>query len=392
MKTLHVYLTRQILASLLMTVMVFTFVLFLGNALKEIVSLLVTGRVSVGVVATAAGLLVPFVWVFALPMGMLTATLLVFGRFSADQEYTAVRASGISLVSLVTPILLLSVALCGVSALVNMELGPRCRVKYTTLIDQLRMEFARTQLPEGQFIPLGSLDGAGAPLIVYVGRNDRKGNLRDVMVLMPFNATNLQRTVLAPRGKMEVDPVTQRLNLTLYNAKIIEASGDAGSISEGTISLDTQPSRRAQGVRVSDMTFTQLCTELREMERRVSLPISVRGLSPEQVAARRDQWEKARKKVLAPVVFQIHRQVSFSFACFSFTLLGIPLGLRVHRRETNVGIAVALVLVALYYSFIVLGQSLQSRPEFAPNLIVWLPNLLFQAVGAFLLWRANRGV
>jgi len=382
-KTLHRYLTRQILASLLMTVVVFTFVLLLGNALKDVLPLLVSGRVGIGVVAQAVGLLVPFVAVFALPMGTLAATLLIFGRFSADQEFTAVRASGLSLLSLISPILLLSLFLCGVSAVVNMEIGPRCRVGVTSILFKLRAQLATSYLPEGRFIT----DYPG--YILYVGKNNN-GDLHDVIVLRLQNETNVQHTIHAARGTREVNTAERKLRITLYNGTGMSMSGSVEGFDETWVELNLDAQKTAS-LKVDDMTFTQLRQQMRELEKRVSLRIPAQRLTREQTQTWKQEWEQWRRD-LSVVVFHMHRQMAFSFACFGFTLVGIPLGLRVHRRETNIGIAIALLLVAVYYSFILIGQALNTRPEYAPYLIVWLPNFLFQGVGAFLLWRANRGV
>jgi lipopolysaccharide export system permease protein len=386
-KTLHWYLTRQVIASLLMTVMVFTFVLLLGNVLKEVLTLLVNRQASAGLVVQSIGLLIPFVGVFALPMAMLTATLLVFGRFSADQELIAVRASGVSLLSLITPILLLSLLLCGISAVVNLEIAPRCRVAYNDLIFDARIQLATAQLPEGRFIT----DSRGYTF--YVGKN-RKNGLQDVIVFKD-DGTNGSTTLRAARGLLHVDSTNRQVLVELFDVKLLTVfNGNYHSSAAKRYVMDLlgekSKSRKKPGI--TDLTFTQLWDEMRELENRLSLPLRIEQLAPDQLRSRRRGLDKQRGDLTSPLRVQIHRQVAISFACFGFTLLGIPLGIRVHRRETNVSFFVALMLVLVYYSFILLGQSLATRSEWAPHLILWLPNFIFQAVGAVLLWRVNRGM
>jgi len=387
LKTLHFYLLRQVIATLVMTVVVFTFVLLLGNLIKEILGLLVNGQASLGVVARAIALLIPFVWVFALPMGMLTATLLVFGRFSADQELTAGRAGGISLLSLTTPILILSLLLCALSAWVNMDLGPNSRERYKDLLARFQVEISSSLLPEGRYIR----DIPG--FMIYVGKN-RGGELEDVMVYMLGNSTNLPSTIIAPRGRLSVDVTNRTVLLTLFEPRGVYFQGDVGKMmsSDDAVFEYKLPGLERRKASMKDMAFKDLRTELRELEQLSAKPLELVKSSDPKAKEKREAIRYQANDLTSPVRVQLHRQVAFSFACFGFTLIGIPLGIRVHRRETNVGFAIAIVLVMIYYGGIMLGLSLDKHPEFLPHLILWVPNFLFQFVGAVLLWRANKGI
>ncbi len=80
-------------------------------------------------------------------------------------------------------------------------------------------------------------------------------------------------------------------------------------------------------------------------------------------------------------------RLGLSFSCFAFVLLGAALGIRIHRRESSIGIALSLVLVFVFYFFIILADSMVSHPQFYPHLIVWIPFVISEAIGFALLHR-----
>ncbi len=291
-----------------MTVGVFTFVLLLGNLLQQILGLLVSGHVRPILLIESVGLLIPWIWVFALPMGFLTATLLVFGRFSADQELTATRASGVSLLSLITPVLLLSLLCCGISAWINLQLGPQCRFAYKKLIYEARSELANQAddaLPAGQYVR----DFPG--YIFYVEKNDG-GKLAGVRIYR--RETNLQTTITAPTGQLETDVTNKQIVLRLNDASSVTLSGSHVyfSLSRNMpMKFDLNPSAGRIGKpKISDMTFRQLQKELNDLEASLALPPAPVS-SSDELRAQLHEVEKRRQDLTEPIRVEMHRQIAF---------------------------------------------------------------------------------
>ena len=478
MKTLHRYLLSQVLATLVLTVGIFTAVLMMGNAMKEVLALVVKGQASLWGVTKAFALLVPFVISFSLPMGLLTAMLLVFGRFSADQELTAARAGGVSLLSLVTPVIVFSLLMSGLCALINLEIAPRCRTAYKQLVYDLAKTNPSALLSENTFVT------EVPDHVIYIGQlerdtaNPHHWTMQNILLNRMDQGELIQRT-RAARGEVEYDEATKQFIFRLIEAQVNvradrlsvifgvsdepeeeETPPEAPATNSVTTNAVSEPETEAQPFpsapewmpmvggeiilpiamadmekrvfkpKLSYLTFSQLRRELQrhgevlnvDSNGSTALAHYSTRKPPEtgmELEILRDGHSVGRARFngdatpahlileilegdirpgdrfalnQTPLIVQLHRQVSFSFAAIGFTLIAIPLGIRTHRRETTAGVAMALVLILLYYSFVILGQALESKPHWYPHYLVWIPVFLFQFIGGWLLWRANRGV
>ena len=79
---------------------------------------------------------------------------------------------------------------------------------------------------------------------------------------------------------------------------------------------------------------------------------------------------------------QIQKNFAMAFSVLSLAIVGIPLGLRAGRSETHANIAIALVLAMAYYVLVVIVGWMENKPLLRPDLLVWIPNLIFQFSGA----------
>lgn len=87
---------------------------------------------------------------------------------------------------------------------------------------------------------------------------------------------------------------------------------------------------------------------------------------------------------------EINKRFSFPLACIVFALVGVPLGITAHRRETSFGFGVSLVIGIFYFLFIIIADTLRTHAKLHPELLVWVPNVLFLVIGIWMFRRLSR--
>lgn len=378
-------LDRHIFASVFFTcvaaVGLFAFVVALPNIVRELIGPLLAGQFSFATFARLVALLFPFAISFALPMGILTGVLLTLGRLSADSEVTAMRASGISVARIARPVFILG-ALCALAAFyVNFESMPWARVQYhRELAGAVRANPLKIIIPK-TFIRDFSRR------VLYVGEKEG-AVLRDIWLWELDDQSRVRRLLRAESGRVDYDEATNSLIPSLAGVKIEERDPEApedfskapkvgsfGKFEEIRISLDTYFGRNLEKMKDDWLTYDQLRAKAAK-------------LAAEPPPAPDKVKERARAEMKLALIVQ--EKFNLSLAVFSFAIIGVPLGIKVSRRETSANLGLALLLVLGFYLSTVVVKSLDRHPEFRPDLLIWLPNLLFLGLGAWLFTRIDR--
>ncbi|MBI5396498.1 MAG: LptF/LptG family permease [Verrucomicrobia bacterium] len=370
MNTLQRYILRQVVVTFLLSVAIFSIVLLTGNAMKRLLDLLTARSVPFWPVMSQTFYLLPFVLTFSLPMAIMTACLLVFGRLSADNEISAMRACGMSFWQLIAPVLMLAFVMSLVCLEFNLQEAPQLKQAFKQNLVRLGLEHPTAQLQEGRF------NDEFPGYLIYVRRV--KGNhIRDVTIYQLDTRGDVIQSIRAVEGwldpHLERKQVTIRLHTVRSEIRDPDDPANPQKVRPGIVAenyelvMDVAPMLAAtQPVKKSNehMTFNELIPTIALLRQH--------GINP------------------SPYVVRAHEQWAVSFACVAFAMIGIPFGIRAHRRETTIGIALALGLAFAYYFLLILAKALSNRPDFYPEILIWLPNLAFQVIGLALLWRISR--
>jgi len=374
----HIF--RSVLFTCAAAVGLFAFVVALPNVLRDLLGPLLAGQFGAATFLRLVALLFPFAISFALPMGILTGVLLTLGRLSADSEITAMRAAGISLARIARPVFILAALGTLLALYVNLESAPWARAQF-----HRELPAAIRANPLGVIVPRTFIrDFKGA--VLYVGAKEG-AILRDIWLWDLDDQARVRRVVRAESGRLDFDEATNSLIPTLLNAKIEERDEDQPEnftkapktpslerIQEVPIPLDHYLGK--DRVRMKDEWLTYDELRLKLAGHAAAKP------APDQAR------DHAREGMKLAIIVQ--DKFNLSLAVFSFALIGVPLGIKVSRRETSANLGLALGLVLGFYLLSVAVASLDKRPELRPDLLMWLPNLLFLGLGLWLFSRIDR--
>lgn len=393
------YVSRSYVAAWFLAMLVLTFVLSIGLVVKA-AQLVVKGL--------PTSLVLHFFWIsfpesltFTIPLASLASALLLFGRLSADGEISAMRSCGINIWRIMAPLVVFGIALAALSIYINGVVAPYgSRERHDLLNSTTRSKDLLKLLEPGHFIR----NFNGVDLWFESQEGDVLSNL---MILEKTKSgmtreTRCEEATLEPQENGDVVLDMRNVRITPFSA----SQPGTATVGHLRVTIKDAVQKRTWRRKVADLNNDELRERIAELSPGSDVPLEEALTDAEKSRARKD-WAKAHgqqpeelgeedaeaaltnavPRIRSSMLTELNRRYSFGLAPLAFLLLGMPLGIRTSRRESNIGIAISLCVMLVYYGFMVAAKSLSDFPTLRPHIVVWVPTAFCAVLSAILVRR-----
>jgi len=357
------YLIREILPPLVLALVVLTFVLEIPPILQQGQTLIAKG-VEWSIVVRLLATLLPQALAVTIPMAVLIGILIGLGRLSADREFVAMQACGISLYRLLRPIAL--VALAGTAATAYEMIVALPDANQTFRDITFRVVASRVMADVKPRVFFTTFPNR----VVYARDVTAGGAWRDVF-LADTSQTGQTTVYFAQEGRLSVDRAHRLVQLELKNGTRHTTQASKPDEYEGTefgtilLNLDPQtvfPRPPPKGL--NEMTIAELRASLAE------------GV------AHGDPGYGAR--------YNLQLKFALPVACLVLAVIGLALGATSRKDGKLASFVLGFGVIFVYYVVLWTSRALAIGSGVVPGLAPWVPNIVFGVVGiGLMLWRAG---
>lgn len=376
---------------------IFTFILMM-QLVFEIVNRIV-GK-GLGIILILEILVFNLAWIvaMAIPAAVLVAALMGFGRLSADNELTAMKAGGVSFYSMIVPALVGGCLLAVGDAIFMDRVLPEANYRVRTLMNDVYRARPTLSFREGIF--MDELPGYS----ILIDRINPRNNDISSITIYETPTAKPAKVLTAQRGTLDVAPDGSRVTLTLFDGELHyrdETNPDRyvkEVFERQKLAINRQAGgvQRTQGGSRGDRELTiQMMNEriegwqrdLEASRHRLSLVMAdpTSTIEHRQAAEKREeQIIISRERQINSFLVEIYKKYAIPFACITFVLIGAPLGARIRKSGMGISIGVSLGFFLLYWSCLIGGEGMADRHLISPWLSMWAANILIGVPGLFL--------
>ena len=359
----------EVLGPLGLGFLVYTFILLI-RFLFQSAEMIIRRGLPASVVGELLLLTLPNIVVLTLPMSLLFGILIAVGRLSSDSEVIAMRACGISLLTLYRPILLLSAFFTVINTLLMVYALPWGN----HALQQLRLDILTQSIAQQVEPRVFYEEWEGKVVYVFeVPEGEKRWHGVFLAEAVPSGQDN--QITIADWGEVRVDPTGEKVVLRLYNAvrhKVDMNAPDRYEVSK----------HRRLDLILEDQFTT-------EQKAKISVSKGIRELTLSELRRlERDPTASDEQQNLANV--EIHKKFAIPMACMVFGLFALPLGINNKRGGKASGFAMSIGVIVLYYVLLSNGEEAARYGRFPGWAAMWAPNVLLAVGGFFLLVRRNK--